>query len=210
MPRTVYGTLVRAALTSCRSLVESLTLAYVPGIHGKDVDGSRAIEGLRPLVGTEGKTTQDSSPAFILGLGYDGILAESVLELFQVSTFGCVYGRPGVYADSVDRVLSANAQVLRRAEIVAAAPAWSVHGAVLAFERVRGWFSGRDTILVPLGPKPHVLASILSAIADENLALRFPQVSKLTPVEVTVATGASPFVTRIVIREKARDPNSEE
>jgi hypothetical protein len=190
MPRTVYGTLLLNALTACRGLVDSITLAYVPGIHGPDVDGSRSIEGLRALVGTEGQTVHDQSPAFILGLGFDGVLAESILELFQVASFGCFYGNPGVYPDSVDRAVRANEFILPRAELVVKAPAWSIEGSLLAIQRLRTWFNGRDVLLVPLGPKPHIIGSILASVADPTLALRFPDTSKLTPVQVTVAADA--------------------
>lgn len=201
MPRTVYGTLVSSALVACREAVESLTMAYVPGIHGVGVDGSHIIEGMRALIGTEGKSSQDQSPAFIIGLGYDGCLAESIVELFQVATYGCVYADPGVHTDSVARVLAANANVLRRAEVVATASAWSISDCAGAYDRIRGWYRGRDVVLVPLGPKPHVLASIVAALEDRSLALRFPQMSEVTPVQVTVASDARPFVTRVVNAE---------
>jgi hypothetical protein len=197
MPRTVYGTLLSNCTGVCRSRVESITLAYVPGVHADNVNGSRAIEGLRSLIGTEGRTTRDQTSTFVFGLGYDGVLTETVIELFQVGSFGCVYALPGVYANSVERVVMANAHVLSRAEIVATAPAWDIEEAALAFERVRSWFCGRDVILVPMGAKPHVVASILTALADETLALRFPQVTQLSPVQVTVAPDAQPHITRV-------------
>lgn len=199
MPRTVYGTLLSTAIKSLRSRVESLTLAYVPGVHAENVNGSRSIEGLRSLIGTEGRTTRDQTPAFVFGLGYDGLLTETVIELFQVGSFGCVYASPGVYPNSVQRALTAHEHVLSRAEIVATAPAWDIEEAARAFDRVRSWFFGRDVILVPMGAKPHVVASILTALADETLALRFPQVTQISPVQVTVGADARPHITRIVL-----------
>ena len=199
MPRTVYGTLLSCAIKTLRSRVESITLSYVPGVHADNVNGSRTIEGLRSLIGTEGRTTRDQTPAFVFGLGYDGLLTETVIELYQVGSFGCVYASPGVYPNSIERAVTAHAHVLSRAEIVATAPAWDIEEAALAFDRVRSWFFGRDVLLVPMGAKPHVVASILIALADEALALRFPQVTEICPVQVTVGADAEPHTTRILL-----------
>ena len=202
MPRTVYGTLLLESLRRCRACVESLVLAYVPGVHSDDLDGSRSIEGLRTLIGTEGTSEYDRDPAFVVGLGYDGILAEAVVDLFQVAHFSCFYADPGVDCTSVERALGANAGLLSRSELVAASPAWAVLDTMEVVLRLCEWYSGRrDVIVVPMGPKPHVLASILATCAKSHLGLRLPKLSSFRPVEVTVRESSRPFVTRVSLHE---------
>jgi hypothetical protein len=198
MPRTVYGTLLVECMRSCRELVDSVTMAYVPGDHGPDIEGSRVVRGLRGLVGTEGASNRDGPAAFILGLGYDGALAEAVVDLFQVSHYSCFYADPGVLATSVDRVLAANADLVDSSDIVEIAPAHSIAAAMNVVMKLKRWYADqRDVLVVPLGPKPHVVGALLAAALDSSIGFRFPSGPIVVPVQVTVKTGTVPFVARI-------------
>jgi hypothetical protein len=198
MPRTVYGTLLVECMRGSRSLIDSITLAYVPGDHASNIEGSRVVEGLRGLVGTEGASNRDGPAAFILGLGYDGALAESVVELFQVSHYSCFYGDPGVLPNSVERVLSANADLIEGSDIVETAAAHSIAAAMGVVMKLHRWYADRrDVLVVPLGPKPHVVGALLAAALDSTIGFRFPSGPIVAPVQVTVRDGTIPFVTRI-------------
>jgi hypothetical protein len=198
MPRTVYGALLVQCMRAETPLVRSLTLAYVPGRHAGGVDGSRAIVGLRGLVGTEGGSRRDGPPAFVIGLGYDGALAEALVDLFQISQFSVFYGDPGVQSDSVSRVLEANEDLLTRSDLVDTAAAHSVGASMRVVERLARWYLDlQDVLVVPLGPKPHVVGALLAAAANPLLGFRFPKTKTLSPIEVTVPPGSVPFVTRI-------------
>ncbi|MCY1059056.1 hypothetical protein [Nannocystis sp. SCPEA4] len=193
LPKAVYGPLLMEVFGHCRGKVESLSLVYVPGRHAAGVDGSRCIEGIWPLIGTEGRSLHLDSPAFVLGLGYDGILAEAVLDLFRIAHFSCIYADPGVEEGSVARTQEANVGVLERSEIIATCPATSILEACERLEWISEWYRGRrDVVLLPLGPKPHVVAAILVACANPSYGLRFPKVSSLRPVQVTVSDTEHP------------------
>ena len=196
MPRTVYGPLV-IACTSGVVPLESLTLAYVPGLHDSNVDGSRTIEGLRSLAGLEGRSSTGGTPAFILGLGYDGVLAEAIVELFQVDSFSCMYADPGVSTRAVERARESNRRLLDRSELVRTAPAWDCPSTTRIVRYLCDWYAGRDVVLVPLGPKPQVLAAIIASIRYNAIALRFALTSRTHDVQVTVEGSARPYGTRL-------------
>lgn len=197
MPRAVYGSLLVEAFLHLADKINSITFAYVPGIHTAEMNGSRGVQGLRGLIGTDGSFSHQET-AFIIGLGYDGILSETIIELFHVTHFSCMYAAPGVSDDGADRVLAVNSSLLSRAELVATAPAWSVEHAVHEVDRLCDWYMDqRDVLLVPVGPKPHVMACILTAIMRDDVGFRFPDSAFLRPSPVRVAERAVPYLTRI-------------
>lgn len=195
MPRALYGTILVQSLTALRKRIRSITFAYVPGHHSAEVNGSRGVTGLRPLIGTEGHCVHGRT-AFVLGLGYDGILSETMVELFQMTQFSCLYGDPAAGPDGVNRVVSANASVLSRADVVSTAAAMSVQSAAREIERLCDWYSSvRDVLLVLVGPKPHVLAGVLVAAVRQDVGFRFPQTSAVRPSDVVASPGVLPAVT---------------
>jgi hypothetical protein len=199
MPRAAYGALVVETIRQLRPKIKSITFAYVPGVHSDDIDGSRGIKGLRSLIGTEGESRFQRA-AFLLGLGYDGTLSETVVELFQASHFSTLYASPGATTDAVARVIAANMSILERAELIGTAPAWSIREAMDQYQRLADWYSGyRDVMVVPLGPKPHVLAGILMCAFKPMMGFRFPETTRVRPVEVTVPAGTIPYFASLTL-----------
>jgi hypothetical protein len=194
MPRTFYG---QVLVEACRNpgLIRSCTFAYTPGRHAQGYNGSSEIRGLRSVIGTEGANINDTQPGLVLGLGFDGILAESLIELYQIDHFSGVYADPGTTTDAVARALRDNKRILDRAEIVETAPFWSVNTALSAFLDICRWYLDRRSVmLVPLGPKPHVLSAILASLTDHRIALRHV----LTRSEmIEVEPAGAPIATRI-------------
>lgn len=204
MPRTVYG----AFVIGCKrnpDLVASLAMAYVPGVHGRNRNGSRSLNGLRALVGTEGSITPRSNAAYVLGLGYDGVLAEAVVDLFQISCLSVVYADPGVTPDAVERTCNANVEVIARSDFVRGVPAWSVGGARDVFLSLCAeYWDSNDTVVVPLGPKPHVLGALLACLEEPRVGFRFLRTGTVEVVEVTVADGIGPFVSLLRFKDAER------
>ena len=86
MPRLIYGALLIEAYHSF-NLLNSITLAYVPGCHTDKVGGAHQLDSLQPLTGLEGQSNHDGDTALILGVGFDGSLAEAVVDLFQLDHY---------------------------------------------------------------------------------------------------------------------------
>lgn len=197
MSRAVYGMALLKALRECKAYVEEVVFAYVPGSVYTGVHGSRAIEGVRALLGTEGISAAEGDCAFILGLGYDGIVAESIVDMYQASHVSVFYADPGVHPSSAERARAANASLIERAELVGSASIFTALETLRVIEQMRDWYAGLDVLLIPMGPKPLVLASLLAVFADPSIGFRLPQTGFLAPVDVQVPEGAMPILTRI-------------
>jgi hypothetical protein len=200
MPRALYGQLVLEATRQPHKF-ESLTLAYVPGKHGDGVDGSRRLDGLRSLIGTEGTPAQQQPPAAVVGLGYDGSLAQAAMDLFQFDHFSCFYAGPGTTTDAESRALQCNATLVQQCEVLKRVPATSVADAFDCVLSLCHWYlARRNVMLIPLGPKPHVLASILASAYDPRIALRWVLTKRVRAVDVT-PTGKPAVVSRVTWKQ---------
>lgn len=58
-----------------------------------------------------------------------------------------------------------------------------------------------------MGPKPHVLAAMLCAKDDPEIAFRFPQTSSQKPVQVVVPDDANPYVDQILVSAPESAPS---
>lgn len=197
MPRTVYGSFVIGCQRNPR-LVDNATMLYVPGDHAENLDGSRSLNGLRALIGTEGSMRPHGAAAYVIGLGYDGVLAETVVDIFQVTRLSVLYADPGVTDNAVERACEANAEVIARAEFVRTAPAWAVSEALTGIrELCENYWDTHDTVVVPLGPKPHVLGALLACLEEPRVGFRFLRTGRVEPVEVVVPEGKGPFASTL-------------
>lgn len=200
MPRTVYGPLVLECLRECEDLVGEIVLSYVPGRYTEQHRGSRRMDGLRSLVGTEGRFRAGvSDPAMVLGLGFDGLLAEAVTDLYQIEHFSAFLASPGINEGAAARAKEENRYLLSCCERVASAPAADVAATRAVILDLCDWYLGhRPVLLVPLGPKPHVLAAILAAVDRPDVAFRYVRASWERFINVEVADDAVPLVTTIM------------
>lgn len=215
MPRALYGQVVLEASRQPQKF-KSLHLAYVPGKHAEGVDGSRRLDGLRSLIGTEGTPAQQQPPAAVVGLGYDGSLAQAAVDLFQLDHFACFYAGPGTTPDAERRATECNATLVQQCEVLKRVPATSVASAFDCVLSLCHWYlSRRNVMLIPLGPKPHVLGSVLACAYDTRIALRWILTKRVRAIDVT-ATGDVPVVAKIawkigashVAETRRRDPSA--
>lgn len=199
MTRTVYGTLLIVALRDLPNYVESITAVYVPGKYLQSHDGARRLLGLRSLIGTEGlREEYERGAAFVLGLGFDGVLTDAVIELYQVEHFSCLLAEPGVTEDAGAKAREINKHVLSRSELTIAAPVNSIVHSFYAIKKLCNWYlDRRPVILLPLGPKTQVLASILVATENPDIAFRWITTSWERPVDVVVPNETRPIATLI-------------
>ena len=195
MPRTVYGTFVIGCKRNPER-IKKMAMVYMPGRHAPNSDGSRSLNGLRALIGTEGQIQSTGTPAYILGIGYDGLLAEAVIDLFSVSRFSVMYANPGTTKDAVDRVKDVNKEVLERADFIRTAPANSVMLAKdCVLELCDAYRKNHDTVVVPLGPKTHSLGALLASLEDPKIGFRFLTTGRVHPVDVIVPKEKSPYIS---------------
>jgi hypothetical protein len=205
MPRTVYGSLVLEMLRGMRDKVESISAVYVGGRHASDADRSRQLLGLKSLIGTEGHFSDEPNvqPAFVLGLGFDGALAEAIIEKFQIEHFSCFLADPGSTPDAAERATSVNDYIISRAERTSRIGICDLDVAVERIVDLCEWYMDRrPVLLVPIGPKPLVLASLVVAAELPRIGLRWVNTTAERPVQVTVLEGTLPTVTEIRVRNE--------
>ncbi|MBN1655871.1 MAG: hypothetical protein JXA30_19045 [Deltaproteobacteria bacterium] len=202
MPRAIYGTLL---IESCRTLlgkVSDIVLAYVPGIYRDRLSGRQQLDGLRGLAGLEGRSRYDAEPALLLGLGYDGVLADTVVDLFQIEHFSCFYSDPGVNEESAERCRTENNELLQHAELVEPASIRDITTTIRAINRLASWYvHQRDIILLPIGPKLQVAASIIAAIQEPRLGFRCLRTSVTRAIDVGVESGTIPIYAHISLAQ---------
>lgn len=202
MPRAIYGALLIEAYRRS-DLVNSITFAYVPGQHGEGIDGARQLDGLRPLTGLEGQSNHDGETALILGLGFDGSLAEAVVDLLQLDHYSLFYGASPDKPEYTDRTEETNRWLLQLAELVEATPVGDIGGTVSAISRLCDWYStSHDVMIVPLGPKTHIVASIIVSLLRPAIGFRSLRTSVTRPVQVTVSDDTVPMINRVSFGRK--------
>lgn len=205
MPRAIYTSLLVEAGRDSLDLLERLVFSYVPGEHRGPVAGHQQLDGLRTIGGLEGSSVHDTDPALILGLGYDGALAETVVDLFQLEHFSSLYAEPGISSQATEKCVQANELLLSRAELVETARVADLADWMRAIDRIARWYmSQRDIIILTLGPKPQVVAASLYCLANPAVGFRCLKTSQTTPIDVGVADGAEPYWMSIAFSSSVR------
>jgi len=163
------------------------------------IPDSIVIKDIEAVPGCEGGASRFQESVVVLGLGFYGMMAQCVLEHLEPDSVFPFIALPGTRPDIVDLVMERNEALLSRiGRRPLNIPLTSIETAsrYLA-ELVMPFRRDCEVALIPMGPKPHVLASII-------LSMRFPEIVCLrvshdrTGDEQVTATGDL-VVTRVVL-----------
>lgn len=162
------------------------------------------IEDMVSIPGCEGGVLQSQHSLAIFGLGFNGWAALSVLERLEADHVYAFIASPGASPDYPERVRTANKDFLEEPRVkqhVLELPLRSVETSYRFLSELVAPHRLKDSVtLVPMGPKPHILASIL-------VSMRFPEVScmrvsaKRTRPEKVEPSGEVVAVRVVVRRE---------
>lgn len=132
------------------------------------------VDDIMSLPGFEGGSISQMDNTAIFGLGFDGSAALSVFDKLEPDTTLAFYAKPGKHVDYEEKTLAENSELID-----------NVHGRTIALpitsvettfrylgELVSVYKNNSHITFVPMGPKPHVLASLL-------VGLRFRMVTCL-------------------------------
>lgn len=141
----------------------------------EDADGLPiVIEDMVSIPGCEGGPLRSRRSVAIFGLGFNAWATLSVLERLEADEVFAYLAAPGAVASYPQLVRSLNRDFLAEPQVkkpILELPLRSVETCYRYLSEIVSPYRARDSvILVPMGPKPHVLASIL-------VAMRFPEVS---------------------------------
>jgi hypothetical protein len=132
------------------------------------------IEDMVSIPGCEGGALQSQQSLAIFGLGFNGWASLSVLERLEADDVFAFIASPGASPDYLERVQVLNKDFLEEPRVkqhILELPLRSIETCYRFLSELITPHLLKDSItLVPMGPKPHVLASIL-------VSMRFPEVS---------------------------------
>jgi hypothetical protein len=150
-----------------------LTFVYALGRY-EDKYPPMIIEDMVSIPGCEGGALRSQQSLAIFGLGFNGWAALSVLERLEADDVFAFIASPGASPEYPERVRMLNQDFLEEPRVkqhVLELPLRSVETSYRYLSELVTPHRFKDSVtLVPMGPKPHVLASIL-------VSMRFPEVS---------------------------------
>ncbi len=158
------------------------------------------IRDMISIPGCEGRAYRLRESVAVFGLGFHGLAALCVLDHLEADTVYAFLASPGSSEEYVTKTKEYNKELINNPKTKALLdlPLASVEASyrslaeVIAPHRPDG-----EITLIPMGPKPHVLASIL-------VAMRFPEVACLrvasTSSRVNVTATGDIVVTRVIVK----------
>lgn len=180
-------------------------LVYAVGDH-KEFTEPMVVDNILSVPGCEGGPIRPANEVAIFGLGFDGLAALTVLDRIEPDTVYAFYASPGAFIDYARRAKEANRELIEsHAAAVLELPLGSVQATYRHLaELISPHLMEASISVVPMGPKPHVLSSIL-------LSMRFPEitclrVSSRDPKPENVGTSGDTVVTRVHFRSRPSPP----
>jgi hypothetical protein len=143
------------------------------------------IRGIASVPGCEGRTYHLGESIAVFGLGFHGSATLCVLDLLEADKVYLFLATPGSRAEYVTKVREMNLELSQHHKVESPIQEMSLSSVESCYRQLASMVGSHrakdDITLIPMGPKPHVLASILTS-------MRFAEVSCL---RVSGAIGAA-------------------
>lgn len=168
MHRQWYGYILTVMnhLLEPRPIAE-LDFLYSNGVYPQGYESSvenAVLESISPLPAMEGLSASRSSSIAILGLGFSPIAGLGALERLQPDRVYCFVANPGSDHEHVKTALRCNRPLIEKASALVELPLYSLSTAYRGLTELTWPYVDRYHInILPMGPKPHILASMLVA-----------------------------------------------
>lgn len=199
MSRTWYAALLNLARFTEGPATVTIDFAYTSGqyaaSYAEEVQGA-VVDEIVSIPGQEGLSATRDSTVAALGLGFSPAAAQGVLERIQPHSIFSFFADPGAKREYADVCRSANNALIRRSEFVLHLPLFSVSTTYrLLCEAVSTTLPDQQVSFIPMGPKPHVLASMLVACRFRQIAclyarMKRQEVSDVRPLDDLIITRA--------------------
>jgi dihydroxyacetone kinase DhaKLM complex PTS-EIIA-like component DhaM len=184
MPRSWYSDILNWARFCSGPKSIEIDFVYVGGRYPAEYP-ARRIARTVSLFGYEGRSDPRLETVAMLGLGYDAVTPLAVLEDLQPELkYGFVAGSEDESA--LARAVHKNVATIEQLDgPLAVVPLGSASTAYrLLGEMVSPHVGIRNVVFVCLGPKTHVLASLLVAAKNEDVTCLHVQGGPATPINV--------------------------
>ncbi|TRZ90091.1 MAG: hypothetical protein D4R88_04240 [Methanosarcinales archaeon] len=170
---------------------------------GKYDEGKKpmVIRSMSSIQGCEGRAYRLRQSIAVFGLGFHGLATLAVLDQLEADTVYAFLAAPGSTEEYVAKAREINKDLIndhRTKKPVLELPLTSVEKCYRHLaETIAPHRPDGEITLVPMGPKPHVLASIL-------VAMRFQEVACLrvsgAPAPIDVKPTSDIVATRVIVR----------
>lgn len=156
------------------------------------------LESIAPLVGMEGLSASRSSSVAILGLGFSPVAGLGALERLQPDDVLCFLASPASDDGYVSVSRNSNECLIRRSSSIIELPLLSLAGTYRGLAELAWPYVDRHHInVLPMGPKPHVLASMLVAKTFRSVACLYGRIK--TPYGIDVPANGQVGISRVTI-----------
>lgn len=132
----------------------------------------RVIEDVRAIPGCEGHPDPTNKSIAVFGLGFDRLAPFAILDDLEPNETYAFLALPNLVPEYASKAFEENEVFLERIEgRFALYPLGSVQNTYTGLQELTSAYKERcNIVLVPLGPKTHVLASILCSMSDPDIA----------------------------------------
>jgi len=199
MSRLWYAAALNWARFAASGRTVVIDFVYAMGIY-EESERPFVIRKMVSIPGCEGRAFRLRESVAVFGLGFHGLAALCVLDHLEADTVYAFLAAHGARTEYTARTREANEDLInhRKTKAVLELPLVSIETCYRQLAETIGPHRPDGEItLVPMGPKPHVLASIL-------LAMRFPEVACLrvssAPDPADVKPSGDIAVTRVIVK----------
>jgi len=200
-----------AAILNWARYVEGLEeitvdLLYSVGDHRKAERTPMGIKDILALPGYEGATGPRGSSVAVFGLGFDSLATLCVLDRLEPDICYSYYASPAAFRDYPERVRSANQEMIKvHSQRTLELPLSSVEQTFrYLVELITPHRGEANIVFVPMGPKPHVLATLLVAMRFREVGCLRVSGERKAPEDV--GTTGAVVATRMEFRPDPTQP----
>lgn len=201
MSRLWYATILNFARFGAKAPSVTIDFVYAPGVYSEtyaDELCSASVKSLMPIAGMEGLSASRELSVAILGLGFTPLAGLGVLEKLQPTSVLSFYAEPGTRAEYAHVCRDRNKLLISKSSGLLPIPLGSVETAFMSLcESISPYQAEYQITIVPMGPKPHVLASMLVSARFREVSCLYAQMRRDDLSDIQ-ASGEL-VVTRVVL-----------
>jgi hypothetical protein len=182
MSRLWYSSIVsvaRFAASGCRVEIDFVYAAGEYSDNYADELADSTIETIVAIPGMEGLSGSREQSVAVLGLGFTPLAGLGVLERVQPTTVISFLAAPASKPEYENVARTRNAKLLEESDLVLDLPFSSV---AMTYKRLCEtlvpFLEERQIAMIPMGPKPHVLSSLLVACRFREVASLYARMSR--------------------------------
>lgn len=188
-----------------------IDFVYSPGRYPESYKESldhAVLESLAPLIGMEGLSASRPNSIAMLGLGFSPVAGLGALERLQPEKVFCFLAGLGSQDNYLELTRERNKRLIRRASAIVELPLLNLSSAYRGLVELAWPYVDRYHVnILPMGPKPHVLASMLVSKTFRAVSCLYGRVK--TPPGTNVQADGRLSACTVTIVPKSEQPNED-